>query len=144
MNDRHGARRWRPAVIVLGLGLLALATLAMIERPSSVLAKVFAMAATLAAFGLARSRAPHPSKPPREREPGGGAGGLPRLRRLRANRALWIASATLAVGTATSYWLMVQDQASGGHSVWPLYVFAGFALAGAVVWSILGTSLMQR
>ncbi len=144
MSDQHGARRGRLAVIALGLGLLALATLAMIGQPSSVLAKVFAMAATLAAFELARSRAAHPSRPLREREAGGGAGGLPRLSRLRASRPLWIASALLAVGTAASYWLISQNQATGGHSVWPLYVFAGFALAGAVVWSILGTSLMQR
>lgn len=138
MNGARAGHPPRRSLAYLGVGMVALAAVGLVLARGAI--PVLAALAVLFAGGrLVRAGA---SATPRA--PGGGPGALSFLRRLRANRALWIAGALLAAGTAASYWLVSDDQAHGGHAVWPLYLFAGFALAGAVVWSILGTSLMQR
>jgi hypothetical protein len=56
-------------------------------------------------------------------------------------RALWIVSAALAVLLGVSLFLMYLSEANGGHVVWPVYLFAGVGLLGAVVWSYLAVMI---
>jgi hypothetical protein len=56
-------------------------------------------------------------------------------------RALWIVSAALAVLLGVSLFLMHLSDVNGGHEVWPVYLFAGVGLLGAVVWSYLAVMI---
>ena len=132
------ARRRRVAQAVF-LGACALGVLLMLEYPSSIAARTVALGGMAAAFSVARSLAGGPGRPA-----GGPGPSAPEGRsRARPGRLLWAAAGGLAAGAVASFWLMLADQAHGGRAVWPLYVFVGFILAGAAVWSVLGAKLMR-
>jgi FtsH-binding integral membrane protein len=52
-------------------------------------------------------------------------------------RWLWIVSLVLVPLLGAAFFLMHIDFANGGHQAWPVYVFAGVALACCIVWSYL-------
>lgn len=54
-----------------------------------------------------------------------------------APRWLWIVSIALLLLAGTSLLSMYIDALQGGRKVWPVDVFAGVALACAIVWSYL-------
>ena len=56
-------------------------------------------------------------------------------------RWLWIVSLVLVPLLGAAFFLMHIDFANGGHEAWPVYVFAGVALACAIVWSYLGARI---
>ena len=56
-------------------------------------------------------------------------------------RLLWIVSLALVPLLSTAFLLMHIDFVTGGHEAWPVYVFAGVALACAIVWSYLGARI---
>lgn len=55
----------------------------------------------------------------------------------RPGRWLWIVSLALLLLAAASLINLYNDALHGGHEVWPVGMFAGVALACAVVWSYL-------
>ena len=50
---------------------------------------------------------------------------------------LWIVSLVLVPLLGAAFYLMHIDFANGGHEAWPVYVFAGVALACIIIWSYL-------
>jgi hypothetical protein len=52
-------------------------------------------------------------------------------------RWLWFVSLALVPVLGAAFFLMHIDFANGGHEAWPVYLFAGIALACAIVWSYL-------
>jgi hypothetical protein len=50
---------------------------------------------------------------------------------------LWFVSLALVPVLGAAFFLMHIDFANGGHVAWPVYLFAGVALACAIVWSYL-------
>ena len=58
-------------------------------------------------------------------------------------RRLWMVSVVLLLMAGASYSSLYQDARHGGHEVLPVYVFAGVALACALVWSYLITKLLS-
>ena len=62
----------------------------------------------------------------------------------RPNRWLWIVSFVLLLLAVASLINLYNDALHGGHEVWPVDVFAGVALACAIVWSYLFAIIMRR
>jgi hypothetical protein len=54
----------------------------------------------------------------------------------------WFIGLALLLLAGFSYWLLHIDAAHGRHAVWPVYVFAGVALACAGVWGYIGSKLV--
>ena len=52
-------------------------------------------------------------------------------------RWLWFVSLALIPVLGAAFFLMHIDFAKGGHEAWPVYLFAGVALACAIIWSYL-------
>jgi hypothetical protein len=50
---------------------------------------------------------------------------------------LWSVSVALIPVLGAAFLLMHVDFANGGHEAWPVYLFAGVALACAIIWSYL-------
>lgn len=142
MNATRWARARRPLAIAALIILFALAVVLVTADGSSFLASIIAMGLAVAGFGVARWGAARAGRP---------QGGLPARRaeapagrpRGRSRRWRWTVNAALAALTCVAFWLALEDEAHGGHAVWPLYVFAGLALVGAV-WSVLGKALLRR
>lgn len=61
----------------------------------------------------------------------------------RPGRWLWIVSLALLLLAAASLINLYSDALHGGHEVWPVDVFAGIALACAIVWSYLFMIIMR-
>lgn len=57
-------------------------------------------------------------------------------------RLLWIVSLALVPLLGAAYFLMHIDFVNGGQVAWPVDVFAGVALACAIVWSYLGAKIL--
>ena len=62
---------------------------------------------------------------------------------VRPGRWLWIVSLALLLLAAASLINLYSDALHGGHEVWPVDVFAGIALACAIVWSYLFMKIMR-
>jgi hypothetical protein len=134
---RHPPRR---SLSYLGVGLVALAAVGLVLARGAV-PVLAALAVLFVGGGLVRAGASATARAPVTGE-GGSAPVV--ARRGRPGPALWAASGALAAGVLVSYWLLRADAAHGGHQTWPIYSFAGFALAGAVVWPVLTAKLRKR
>ena len=55
----------------------------------------------------------------------------------RPGRIMWFVGIGLLPLAGFSFWLLHIDALHGGHPTWPVYVFAGVALACAGVWSYI-------
>ena len=62
----------------------------------------------------------------------------------RPGRLMLFVGIALLVLAGVSYWLMHIDALHGGHTGWPAYMFAGVAVACAVVWGYIITKLVWR
>ena len=131
----------KAGAVILAMGLFALGLFLQFERPSSLAARAVGFALMAAAAAVARSRATHADRS-KQRNRRSSADSIGTLLG-PPGWGLWTAGAALAAGALVSYSLMIESQAHGGRTVWPVYAFAGFVLAGAAVWSILGTKLMR-
>lgn len=60
----------------------------------------------------------------------------------RVGRVTWFTGVGLLLLAGFSYWLLDLDAVHGGHAVWPLYLFAGVALACAGVWGYISSRLV--
>jgi hypothetical protein len=59
-------------------------------------------------------------------------------------RLLWIASLSLVPALAGAWYLLNLDAANGGHTAWPVDVFAGVGLVCTVVWSLLVVQIRRQ
>jgi len=55
---------------------------------------------------------------------------------------MWIFGFALLLLLGVSYLLMYIDALHGGHTVWPVYLFAGVAIACAGVWGYIASKLV--
>jgi len=62
----------------------------------------------------------------------------------RPRATVWFLGIALLGLAGVSYWLMHIDALHGGHTGWPAYMFAGVAVACAVVWGYIITKLVWR
>ena len=142
MSGARRARVRRP-LAVAALAILFVSALLLVTKDgSSFLASAIAMGLAAAGFGVARWGAGWAGSPQSGLPARGAAAPAGRPAR-RPRRLRWTINAALAGLTSVAFWLALEDQAHGGHAVWPLYAFAGLALVGAV-WSILGKALFRR
>jgi hypothetical protein len=62
---------------------------------------------------------------------------------LMFTRLAWAVGIGLVPAVAVSYLYLYRDAVHGGHEVLPVYVFAGVALACAVVWPYIATKILR-
>lgn len=126
-----GTLRKRYALRALAILLVLVAAASFVLGSHNFIIRSFGLLALLAGAQLARmSRAQSP------------AFGRPDLTGSSwPGRVVWLLGLGVLVLAGLSFWLLYVDALHGGHAIWPIYVFAGVALACVGIWGYIASKL---
>lgn len=132
MTPSTPTTRKKYGLILLAVVLLLLGGIAFFFEPHNYMIRSLGLLAILGSVPLVRTSRVHSRDPvPADGEwidltaPG------------KPSHAMWFIGIALLVLAGISLLLMGIDARHGGHSGWPVYLFAGVALACAGVWSAI-------
>lgn len=115
----------------LAIVLLLFAGAAFFLEPHNLLIRSFGVLAILVSVQLSRTARTH--------DPG--LGGLDLAGSNGPGRLMWFVGIASLLLAGLSSWFLYIDSLHGSHAVWPVYMFAGVALACIGVWSYIASKL---